>query len=669
MQIKSLKLINFKRFKDFSITPEGGSLDIYGANGEGKTTIYDAFLWLLTGKDSLNRADHDIKPTGATAPIVEVEGVFDIGGAEVRFKRVYSEDWTKKRNAAHKTLTGHTTDYHLNDMGVAVGKRKYDDAVAEIVDLKTLRLLTDSTHFMTRLKREEQREIIMTLAGGDISDEVVIASKEELKGLPDIKGDRTIAAHKTFVKDKQVKINEALTGIPTRIDEKKRGMPDVSDLDHNKLEGIVATLRVKRSKKEAEKVRIEEGGEVATKNEELAKINTTIIELKNEQGETNSEILAGKRKSLEQLSNNLTTVKNDLNAATTAIETKQGEIETLETDMAKLREDFAEEGKKVFEYAEYAPAETDDTCPACLQSLPASDVENAKAKALADYNIKRSTANEKFDKEKTEVLAKIDTDGKAKREKVVSLKSVIAETGKEIERCEAGVKELTAQIKSLKTEIEQLTEQDTAVAEDPKMTAALEEKANIETVIKGLKEDSASAIEAVEAEITSIDSGIKTAETDLKKFSDRTKGEARIEELKAEEDKLNIEHEQLEKEFYLCELFNRAKAELVEGRINDKFKVARFELFREQMNGGIEEICNVTYLGKPGSNSEKVNIGVDIINVLGAHYGIQPVLFLDNRESTTELINTDAQVINLYVSSEDRKLRIEPALEKVKEAV
>ena len=51
MKLLKLKLKNFKGIKDFTLETDGKNVNVYGENGTGKTTIFDAFLWLLFDKD------------------------------------------------------------------------------------------------------------------------------------------------------------------------------------------------------------------------------------------------------------------------------------------------------------------------------------------------------------------------------------------------------------------------------------------------------------------------------------------------------------------------------------------------------------------------------------------------------------------------------------------
>ena len=102
---------------------------------------------------------------------------------------------------------------------------------------------------------------------------------------------------------------------------------------------------------------------------------------------------------------------------------------------------------------------------------------------------------------------------------------------------------------------------------------------------------------------------------------------------------------------------------MLEERLNSRFKLARFRLFEQQVNGALGEVCEV--LGPDGApyngglnNAARINIGIDIINTLAAHYGITAPLFIDNAEAVSQLIDTPCQLIRLVVSEADAALRV-----------
>jgi len=117
----------------------------------------------------------------------------------------------------------------------------------------------------------------------------------------------------------------------------------------------------------------------------------------------------------------------------------------------------------------------------------------------------------------------------------------------------------------------------------------------------------------------------------------------------------------------------RTKVNLLEEKINSKFKYARFKLFKDQINGGLEETCETLYEGVPYSsglnNAARINVGLDIINTLNDYYGISAPIFVDNAEAVTELIETDSQLISLVVSKKDKQLRVVNQNDEMKEAI
>lgn len=651
MRIKllSLKLKNFKGIRDFTLDAEGRDIRVFGDNATGKTTLADAFMWLLFGKDSSNRKDFEIKTLGPDGEpehglehTVEAELELD-DEKRITLKKVYKEKWTKKRGSAKAEFTGHTTDHFLN--GVPVKKKEYDERIAEIADENIFRLLTDPTYFNQQLHWQKRRELLLEVCG-DVSDAEVIASKKELGKLADILEDRTIEQHRKVIQAKRSEINKELEKIPVRIDEVQRNLPDISDISNIKeLPNDIGRLRLQLEIQQERLAQAKAGGQVAEKTKELREIEGKLLELKNQHRQQLNEKVAGKQKELSSVQGEIYRLKADIESRGNIIRHSETEVKTLEEKMGKLRQKWHEENQKEFEF------EQSETCPTCGQPLPEEQLQKAREKVLADFN-----------RAKAEKLESISAEGRNLKELKTILEEKIEQARQGLETSRNELSSLEQKETDLKAEIDAILNGAEPVEGTPEYIQLKEQAKNIQEEISTLQANNNVAIMAIQKEIDELNADIAALEQAAARLEAREKGLKRIEELKTEERKLAAEYEELEEQLYLTEEFIRTKVRLLENKINSKFKMARFKLFNTLVNGGVEECCETTYKGVPYSNlnnGARLNIGLDIINTLSEHYNFTPPIWLDNAESVTDILPTGGQQIQLIVSEKDKKLRIE----------
>ena len=168
IKLIQLTLENFKGIRAKTVRFAGENATIYGDNATGKTTIYDAWLWLLTGKDSLGRADFDIKPLDRLGNVADhaarscAEALLEADGQTVTLRREFYELCTKKRGSTEATFDGNSTDFFVD--GVPKQKRGYEEAVAELVPPDKLRLLSDTAAFAA-MKWQDRRAVLCEMAG------------------------------------------------------------------------------------------------------------------------------------------------------------------------------------------------------------------------------------------------------------------------------------------------------------------------------------------------------------------------------------------------------------------------------------------------------------------------------------------------------------------------
>lgn len=108
IKLNSLILENFKGISYFELNVDGKNASVYGTNASGKTTLADAYFWLLFGKDSNGAANFDIKTIGTTGLDYSVTGTIEVNGKMHILQRILKEKWERKNGETEKKFKGNT---------------------------------------------------------------------------------------------------------------------------------------------------------------------------------------------------------------------------------------------------------------------------------------------------------------------------------------------------------------------------------------------------------------------------------------------------------------------------------------------------------------------------------------------------------------------------------
>jgi DNA repair exonuclease SbcCD ATPase subunit len=664
MRLISLSLNNFKGIRNFTLDAQGEDVSGYGDNATGKTTLSDAFMWLLFDKDSANRKDFEIKTLGPDGKPEHgldhsVEAVLELeDGSHLALKKVFKEKWTKKRGSATAEFTGHTTDHFID--GVPVKKGEYDARIANIASEDIFKLLTSPTYFNEHLHWQDRREILLQVCGdisdGDVLDSLAtLQNKDQMLALTNILNTRSLDDHRKIIQARRTEINKELDKIPVRIDEADMAKPDISTVNNPKA--LQADIKVVKEsiKKENEKLaRLESGGEVAEKTKKLREIEAEILNLTSKARAENVEKIKELQAKASDIQMRIVNHTSMVNSIEETNRDRNRQILLLTEQKEKLRKKWYQQAQEEFE-----PPEQSNICPTCGQPIPEEQLQAAIEKAKTEFNLR-----------KAEQLESINAEGKQLKAQIEELRQKIADAEKIAAESEENIRPLKTELDSIEAQIEALRREE-SIKYDPEIRELTEKKATIEQEIESLKAGNTEAREKVVDGIQELEEILSTLEECQAKVKMRKSLDDRIEKLKAQEKKLAAEYERLEGELYLTEEFIRQKVSLLEEKINSKFEMARFKLFNVLVNGAVEECCETTYQGVPfGSlnNGARINVGLDIIRTLAKHYNFYPPIFIDNREAVTSLIDMgDQQVISLIVSEKDKELRVEIEGEKEKE--
>ena len=640
LSIISLNLTNFKGIRSLSLDFNGHNASIYGRNASGKTTVEDSVTWLLFGKDSSGSANFSIKPLvdGVPESNLEhvVEGVFFDGDKEITLKKVYQEKWTKKRGSLTAEFTGHTTDHYIDGLGTPA--KKFSEIVTELTaDSDKFQLLSSPTFFSEKMTWKARRDMIIDLVG-DISDEDVIASDKELSTVPGILNGKSVEDRIALIGQAKKQANKDIESIPNRIDEKKRGLPELTVTNPEHLVKKLTNLHTNLSAQNKKIASLEAGGGSAEIETEIAKVNGDIQRLKNSFAEKDTEALQAKRSKLQVLEEGRARHNKVLQDLKVRRDVAATEIDNLERVLLELKGEY--KNLKSFSFTESA-------CPTCGQDFPKEDIE----KARSAFNANRAKAIE-------DNIVK----GKSTKGKIEDIKSSQTTLIASIKETEKTVDEFDLQVETLNKEI---SNHNYTVIETTAEFITLDKKrATLQDQLdKSAKSNSNSALIESETEIKlAIEEDIKKNNALVAQIEQYNKDIDRIAELKKEEKSLSALYEKLSGQLFILEKLIKAKVAMLEGRVAEKFPDVGFKMFSPQINGGLTETCEVTVNGVPYAdlnNAAKIQSGISIINTFAEHYQFSTFIFIDNRESVTDIPDTEAQVISLIVSPDDKALRVE----------
>lgn len=699
IKINKLTIDNFKGIRHAELTLGGVSNEIAGDNGTGKSTVFDAFTWLLFGKDHRGQSASGTSGFNIT-PIdpatreeihhadTSVEAELTLDGTVKTLRRVWKEDWVKPKGKAEAVLAGHSGSFWSDGVELPT-KKDYDAIISQMIDENIFKAMTDPLYLIGgQTHWKELRGMLLGLAGDEIDRSRLEGEFADL--LAEMNGEPLDQFRKRVAAAKK-KCREVLDSVEPTVRGMMKARPEKEDFDALRAELAAAEDRIKEDcapaqARMAEIDRLLEGEKARAEagRERLSELyrRQTDIRMRQEKmlAAVRQEAMAANNRRAVEVQEKTIAVTNAKNLlarfdAEADVRGKQERIAALDDDICKasekvraLREAYTQEREKAMEIGE-----VDTRCPACGQELPAETIEEARrhARALA------------IDKKRRDLQTIVDEANALKRgieaskTEIDSLKCIIeqkvsrrAEFEEAVGRAETALSGVlsTPMINSSDEELkcrkspefaELLREEQTvnsdlldakgAAGDESGNAALLTERRGLENQVRGIIDVGYARIAdlkariAREAEIARIDAAIAKEKEDARAMSDEL---ARLERLE-----------------FRTEEYVRADIGMVEDVVNNRFRVARFRMFDQTQDGGLVETCYVTDAkGVPFrsmNDAQRILCGLDVIRVLGEHYGVSAPIFVDNAESvTTRDFGTQSQVIALTVVKGVKNLHV-----------
>lgn len=662
LTLEKMVISNFKGIRDLEID-FGHVTKISGANGTGKSSIADAFAWVLFNKDSQGNApgtaDFQEKPRDEDGNEIHnldttVELYCRLDTMPFNLRRTQRENWVKKRGSTDSVFQGNVSTYWINEVETKL--TDFRSRISEIVSEEAFRLIGSLSAF-NALDWKKRREHLLTMT--DIDADSYLLQQDSYRQLADEVAQRGVGVEdlRKILTDQRKRTNNELQLFPVRIDEANKALPTFEAGEVEAAEkGLKST--------EAELSAIQEKIAQAKAQSKQANNSELIFNLEAEVVGLRRIVSSEHRANIQALERNRNDASEAYRRATDALTDTEHRLTIAEVELKQAtnkRDDLRKSYSEAYERTMDVKSAVGTVCPTCERPFPEEQVQAAIEKT-----------RQMFEERRKEDLLKIKEQGIKTAEEIARLEKV-ADT------LRADAKQLGAKIEAASAERDAAYEKLNNAPKEPDYSKNPE----IDALLARIKTLKAESDASPDEKITEYENEKEQVTTQIKKYrvvlALRDSGEEtkkRIVELEKQQHNAASRIGEIEQLIALVEQFVQDRCRVLEDSINDKFPTVRWKLFETQINGGIADVCQA-YIPCPSglvaygsaNTAAKINADIEIVNVLSAHHGVSLPLFADNAERVNRLADTDTQLISLQVTT-DGELTVEIEQEiKHKEAV
>lgn len=614
---------------------------VRGANGTGKSTLTDAFFWLLTGVDARNRSNYDLYDntkdfTYENAIPAVVEGFFEVNGIEHSLKRSAKQKWFRPRGKS-EYVKDKSDEYTYYVDGLAVSAKVFKETVEDwFADIEKLKLMLNVRYYQM-LDWKELRKHFADMVGvitddelkGDYSSIVDLLEKYGSTDRVKEKLRQEINPLKDSVERKESEIkgmNEmlpTLEGVAEAEADIVSARNRIADIDAE-ITGIGAANNPLKEKRKAELAAIEQKETdiqrallewERTQNAPILEIKMKLEHLDKENARIQADNIAKKRQA---------------DSISTQIETAKQQYAYFDAERTKLQEAKKRALSKVFL--------ENQECPNCGQPLPFDKVEELRKQFNADRDKEVASIIERGQqvramRDRQEELAK----ELEKQLQGIRMEQILDRTGLETELVYAEANKLPFDDSQLRAELEDMRSNLTVIP-DVDVTQLVEEKKQLNERIRELQ--------AV------------VARKDL-----REQGLRQIEVKEREKFQTSVKLAKLEGLFDKCVEREREWASIVRDRANKYLTYCKVEMIEFNKGGELKDVCSVTIDGVDvgvANTAKQIIAGIDIAEAFQKNANLELPIFIDNAEQicNANIPAVSNQLVLAYVDENSPKLTI-----------
>lgn len=640
IKLRELHIENFKGLRLFDISFDDSLTRIAGANGTGKTTLFDAYLWLLTGSDSAESAAFRVQPIDTDARTIDhlttsVSATFCIDGITHEFTRLYKQKWSRPRGTDKDVMTGNTSEYLIDNVPMTL--TEYNSKVASLLCKSEDFKLLSSVKAFARLDTKTKRSKLMQMAG-QLPEPMNSADFPRLYQYWEKV--KSVDAIKKTVQSEIAKLNDEKKRIPVMLNENERDMPEGYDFDairadittkKNEIAKIDVILRKKASGKSGA---YEEAKRLAS---ELRQIESDLIDIETSLGKERERNVAALQSQKSTLALKVAQFKSERSIAENTIASLNGQADNLSARLADLRKQWTDKNEETFSDT------IESVCPTCKRPFSGHEMAEMRQALISAFNSGKSG-----------MLKAIANNGDVAASQLKGLRAQISARESEIEEYASCIAKLETEWKELDVKIASVPTLEQAIAAHREHATLMAKKDELARKIGNATSAEDTSDDEYEARERTLNLEIERLIGDLALEGNIAKVKNRRKELEAKDAELSAKIAELDGVLFEIQRYQKEKIALVENTVSSKFRRVRWKMYESNLtNDGEKEICECLVDGVPVSTNVNtagvVNAGIDIINAMSEWLGVSVPLWIDGKESVTELLSTQAQLITLSV--------------------
>lgn len=670
VEVKKISLENYKKFpsKSVDLFPR---TEISGRNREGKSTLQDAYLDVLTGKMANGTEPTSIrrKENGVEVPKVDVvrELTLAIDGKEKVIRKITKQKWRKPRGQSEEVFDGNETSYEID--GFPAKSKDYTEFIQSIAEPSTLLMCSNPKPFLDTLQKStaESRKVLEKMSGFDIvhfmEENPQYAHVEEIT-----KGHS--------VEDTLKKLRKELNAQKKKVDAKNT---EIAYETNRSVEAEdTSSLESKKQELNAELSKLEEQERIL---EDSAKgydsLSYEIRGLKSSRDGLVSkanEWLRARQKFISDTVSELMLKKSEKESSIRIIGMELGnhirEAQQAKADLDRARQDYPRIKEMEWDDSELKAIEaetfndSDTICPTCGQELPEEQVSKLKSsfEEKKKFRIENElTKKQNWESAKQNQLKGTCDLGNSASAKLKKTNEEISKLQSEIGVAQDEVAELTKQIEEEQSKFVELPESVDMTNDEEYLAvtariAELEEKLKSFDDVPGKKQELRVQISNVKEQISDMNADIKIAQAAV------VGKEKQVAELNEKLRKLGKVQADIEKNIDTVLSFSIQKNKALAEKINPHFKHFQFSFLDYTIEGNPVETCKMICNGidyNSGLNhSDKILCEVDLLNGLQEMNGLNMPIWIDDSESIdkSRIPMLDRQMIVLRVTDGDLKV-------------